>query len=102
MVRRDSGDVTVKRVFEPRLDYARGVTTLMLLGEGVQTRGVWQTLSLIASVPTRPAAPFGRASLYLWSRRRMSRVGVSTMYHDRFSAVWMRPMCEYTCGKLPS
>ena len=53
MVRRDSGDVTVKRVFEPRLDYARGVTTLMLLGEGVQTRGVWQTLSLIASVPTR-------------------------------------------------
>ena len=40
-------------VFEPRLDYARGVTTLMPLGEGVQARGRRQTLSLLASVPMR-------------------------------------------------
>ena len=53
IVRCDSGEVTVKCVFEPRLDYARGVTTLMPLGEGVQARGRRQTLSLLASVPMR-------------------------------------------------
>ena len=35
-------------------------------------------------------------------RRRMSRVGVSAIKPERFSAVWMRPMCEYACGKLPN
>ena len=53
IVRCDSGEVDVECMFEPRLDYARGVTTLMPLGEGVQARGGRQTLSLLASVPLR-------------------------------------------------
>ena len=53
IVRCDSGEVDVECMFEPRLDYARGVTTLMPLGEGVRARGGRQTLSLLASVPLR-------------------------------------------------
>ena len=53
MVRCDFGEVDVSCVFEPRLDYARGVTLLRPLREGVQARGGRQTLSLVASVPLR-------------------------------------------------
>ena len=53
MVSCDSGQVAVKCVFEPRLDYARGVTTLRPLREGVQARGGRQALNLLASVPMR-------------------------------------------------
>ena len=53
VVRCESGEVEVECVFEPRLDYARGVTTLRPLSEGVQARGGRQTLSLLASVPLR-------------------------------------------------
>ena len=53
IVRCDSGEVTVKCVFEPRLDYARGATLLRPLREGVQARGGRQALSLLASVPLR-------------------------------------------------
>ena len=53
MVRCDFGEVDVSCVFEPRLDYARGVTLLSPLREGVQARGGRQTLNLLASVPMR-------------------------------------------------
>ncbi len=53
IVRCDSGDVDVSCVFEPRLDYARGVTVLRPLREGVEARGGRQTLNLLASVPMR-------------------------------------------------
>ena len=53
VVRCEYGDVEVKCMFEPRLDYARGVTSLSPLREGVQARGGRQTLSLLASVPLR-------------------------------------------------
>ena len=51
IVRCDSGDVDVSCVFEPRLDYARGVTVLRPLREGVEARGGRQRLNLLASVP---------------------------------------------------
>ena len=41
------------RVLSRGLDYARGVTVLSSLREGVQARGGRQTLSLLASVPLR-------------------------------------------------
>ena len=53
VVRCEYGEVDVKCVFEPRLDYARGVTAFRPLREGVQARGGRQTLSLLASVPLR-------------------------------------------------
>ena len=53
VVRCESGEIDVSCVFEPRLDYARGVTVLRPLREGVQARGGRQTLSLLASVPLR-------------------------------------------------
>ena len=53
IVRCESGEVDVRCEFEPRLDYARGVTVLSPLREGVQARGGRQTLSLLASVPMR-------------------------------------------------
>ena len=53
VVRCESGEVDADCVFEPRLDYARGVTVLSPLREGVQARGGRQTLSLLASVPLR-------------------------------------------------
>ena len=53
MVRCDSGEVDVSCVFEPRLDYARGVTVLTPLREGVEARGGRQRLNLLASVPMR-------------------------------------------------
>ena len=53
VVRCESGEVDTDCVFEPRLDYARGVTVLSPLREGVQARGGRQTLSLLASVPLR-------------------------------------------------
>ena len=51
VVRCEYGEVDVRCVFEPKLDYARGVTILSPLREGVQARGGRQTLSLLASVP---------------------------------------------------
>ena len=53
IVRCDSGDVDVSCVFEPRLDYARGVTVLRPLREGVEARGGRQRLNLLANVPMR-------------------------------------------------
>ena len=53
IVRCESGEVDVRCEFEPRLDYARGVTVLSPLREGVQARGGRQTLSLLANVPLR-------------------------------------------------
>ena len=53
VVRCESGEMDVRCEFEPRLDYARGVTVLSPLREGVQARGGRQTLSLLASVPLR-------------------------------------------------
>ena len=53
IVRCDSGVVEATCVFEPRLNYARGMTVLKPLREGVQARGGRQALSLLTSVPLR-------------------------------------------------
>ena len=82
MVSCDSGEVAVKCVFEPRLDYARGVTTLRPLREGVQARGGRQALNLLASVPMRidsdrATARFPRPDG--WMERQETRHSASVM-----------------------
>ena len=51
LVRCESGEVDVECIFEPRMDYARGVTTVRRLRQGVQARGGHQTMSLLSNVP---------------------------------------------------
>ena len=51
MVRGDAGRVRMRAVFQPRLDYARGETTLRLESGRVQARCENQTMTLLAELP---------------------------------------------------
>ena len=81
IVRCESGDVEVKCEFEPRLDYARGVTILRPLREGVQARGGRQTLSLLANVPLQIGGD--RATTRFRMRQGESASFVLAYGHDK-------------------
>ena len=51
VVRCESGEVDVECTFQPRMDYARGATTVRRLRHGVQARGGHQTMSLLSDMP---------------------------------------------------
>ena len=51
VVRCETGEMDMRCVFQPRLDYARGATELRPLREGVKARGGRQVVSLLTDVP---------------------------------------------------
>ena len=97
LVRCESGEVVARCHFEPRLNYARGTTSLRGLREGVHARGEGQALSLLASVPLNVADDHASAEFRLAQGQEATFVlAYGHGKPQRLSAYRARDKLEYT------